>query len=340
MAEQPAESLVQAHAREGIPDFFIVGHAKCGTTALYEMLRRHPQIYMPDYKSGAGKEPWFFSRDNPQPQRTGERNISFTGRKTVSMEDYLSLFKDARADQLVGEASTSYLWSRTAASRIAAARADARIIAILREPASFLRSLHLQLLENKHETEKDFRSAVELDGPRLENKHIPVNSFWPQALIYSDRVKYVEQLRRYEAAFPREQLLVLIYDDFRNDNEATVRRVLNFLGADPSAPVVPVKVNPTIAVRSETLMRSKRELRTADSAVWRLARSGGKTLTTSGFRKRIYYPLQRKALYGPPPPPDADFMQELRRRFKPEVVSLSEHMDRDLVALWNYDNSD
>ena len=30
-----------------VPDFFIVGHAKCGTTALYEMLRAHPQIYMP-----------------------------------------------------------------------------------------------------------------------------------------------------------------------------------------------------------------------------------------------------------------------------------------------------
>ncbi len=39
-----------------VPDFFIVGHPKCGTTALYEMLRRHPQIFMPDIK-----EPWFFA---------------------------------------------------------------------------------------------------------------------------------------------------------------------------------------------------------------------------------------------------------------------------------------
>ncbi len=43
--------------------------------------------------------------------------------------------------------------------------------------------------------------------------------------MYSEHVRYVEQLRRYHAVFPAEQVLVLIYDDFRADNEATLRRV-------------------------------------------------------------------------------------------------------------------
>src|SRR6202034_862208 len=81
-----------AVSRARVPDFFIVGHAKCGTTALYEMLRRHPQIHMPDYKGGSGKEPWYFSRDNPNPQTTDERSVAFTGRKSVTFEEYLSLF--------------------------------------------------------------------------------------------------------------------------------------------------------------------------------------------------------------------------------------------------------
>ena len=103
-----------------VPDFYIVGHAKCGTTALFEMLRQHPQIYMPQYEYGAGKEPWYFSRENPQPQTTPERSVSFTGRRTMSLNEYLELFSNAKEGQRVGEASTSYLWSPTAAARIAA----------------------------------------------------------------------------------------------------------------------------------------------------------------------------------------------------------------------------
>src|SRR5205807_591547 len=83
-------------------------------------LRHHPQIYMPDHK-----EPWFFARSNPHPQTNGERSIAFTGKRMETLEDYLTLFRDANADQLVGEASTSYLWSTTAARRIAEVRPDA-----------------------------------------------------------------------------------------------------------------------------------------------------------------------------------------------------------------------
>jgi hypothetical protein len=67
-------------------------------------------------------------------------------------------------------------------------------------------------------------------------------------------------------------------------------------------------------------------------------RTLGKALTTKGVRRRIYYPSVRRAVWGKPPPPDTEFMQELRVRFKPEVVALSEHLGRDLVTLWGYDD--
>src|SRR5271154_6220033 len=122
-----------------VPDFFIVGHAKCGTTALYEMLRCHPQIHMP------AKEPRFFAmkqadiddREDPD-ARAGVSDSP--GKRPRTLAGYMSLFADARADQLVGEATPLYLRSSVAASRIAALRPDARMIAILREPSSFLRS--------------------------------------------------------------------------------------------------------------------------------------------------------------------------------------------------------
>ncbi len=127
---------------------------------------------------------------------------------------------------------------------------DARIIAILREPASFLHSLHLQLLQNRLEDEKDLARAIALEPQRREGRHIPAGCYRPQALFYSERVRYVEQLRRYHDAFAPEQVLVLIYDDFRDDNAATVRSVLRFLGVDEHVELPAVQANPSVAVRS------------------------------------------------------------------------------------------
>jgi hypothetical protein len=256
------------------------------------------------------------------------------------MEDYLELFRDARPDQLVGEASTSYLWSTTAASRIAEARPDARIIAVFREPASFLRSLHLQLVTNRHETEKDLRKAIALDDARREDRAIPKYSYWPQALIYSDRVRYAEQLRRYHAVFPPEQVMVLIYDDFRQDNAGTVREVVKFLGVDSTRQLDVLEANPTISVRSVRLHSLIRVLVAGRGPVSGAMKSTIKALTWAWLREEFVYPLRRRLVYVYPEPPDEEVMLELRRRFKGEVVALSEYLGRDLVALWGYDSID
>jgi hypothetical protein len=332
-----AEPLTVARPQQKrVPDFFIVGHAKCGTTALYEMLRRHPQLYMPDVK-----EPWFFARD-PQADESDKRLKTFeqTGTSSETFDEYLSLFDAARPDQRVGEASTHYLWSPTAAAAIADVQPAARIIAILREPASFLRSLHLQLLQNRHEVEKDFRKAIALEAARREGKAIPSHSSWPRALLYSDRVRYVEQLRRFHAVFSPEQVLVLIYDDFQRDNEGTVRTVLRFLEVDDARPIHAVEANPTVRVRSVRLDRMTRALVAGGGPAAQAVRATVKTLTPQRLRRDVLYPIRRRVVYGKPRSGDADFMLELRRRFKGEVVALSEYLGRDLVRLWGYHDVD
>src|SRR6202035_4018433 len=143
----------------------------------------------------------------------------------------------ALPERRVGEASPGYLLSRTAAASIAEVQPAARIIAILREPASFLRSLHLQFIETYVETENDLRKALSLEEMRRQGKAIPQGAARPQLLLYSEHVQYVEQLRRYHAVFPPEQVLVLIYDDYRRDNDATVRTVLRFLEGDDTSPL-------------------------------------------------------------------------------------------------------
>jgi hypothetical protein len=311
-----------------LPDFFIVGQPKSGTTALYEMLRRHPQIFMPENN----KEPWFFAtelheRTPPRPMGT-----------PTTLEQYIALFAPATADQLAGEATAHYLWSRTAAAAIARHCPDARIIAILREPASLLRSLHLQHVQSYVETETDFAKALALEPRRRDGRDIPPYTYWPKALLYSENVRYVEQLRRFDSHFPREQMLVLIYDDFRADNEATVRRVLRFLEVDDSEPIQPVEANPTVGVRSGALHELVHAVSVGRGPVSLAVKGTLKALTPRRLRREALYATQRNVVFSSPSPPDEELMLELRRRFRGEVLALSRYLDRDLLSLWGYDD--
>jgi len=295
------------------------------------MLRRHPQIYMPDVK-----ETWYFS---PELRSLGKKKRPAAGRPET-LEQYLSLFDGAAPDQRIGENSPAYLMSATAAGRIAEAQPDARIIAILREPASFLRSFHLQCLRNHVETEKDFGKAIALEDARRQGKSIPRYSHRPHELLYSDHVRYVEQLQSYEAMFPRERILVLIYEDFRRDNEETVRRVLRFLNVDDSGPIEVIEANPSLRVRSPKLHELVRSVYVGRGPLSRGVKASIKSITSRGVRRDLLRITQRRVVYGEPQRPDERVMPELRRRFKGEVLALSRHLDRDLVSLWGYEDID
>jgi len=311
-------------SQQRVPDFFIVGHPKCGTTALYEMLRRHPQIFMPDLK-----ETRFFASEL-HPGSARSQLLPET------IDEYLALFEGAGPRQRIGEASPSYLRSRTAAARIAELQPDARIIAILREPADFLRSLHMELLRDHVEPEPDLGKAIALEQLRSTEQARRESP----GLVYSDYVHYVEQLRRYRDAFGADQMLVLIYDDFRNDNESTVRRVLQFLGVDAESPVQPTEANPTVRVRSLRMYELARSFYLGRGPVARVLKAVVKALTPRRLRRDALHKLQRNVLYGKPRPADEQLMLQLRRRFKGEVEALGEYLNRDVAGLWGYDRID
>jgi hypothetical protein len=311
-----------------VPDFFIVGHPKCGTTALYEMLRRHPQVFMP-----AVKEPRYFADDLPsryQPWNAGAEPEGY--------EDYLSLFEPARPDQLVGEASTAYIWSDTAAARIAERQPSARIIALLREPASYLRSMHLQLLEIGTEKEADLRRAIELEPARRTGRELPAAvARWPKVLMYSERIHYVEQLERYRRRFAPEQLLVLIYEDFMRDNDGTMRQVQRFLGIDDRVELELLQANPSVRMRSVRADELVNAVAVGRGTPAKAVKTAVKAVAPRPLRRHAQRMLRRRILLGKPRAPDEAFMRELRERFKPEVEAISRYLGRDLVRLWGYD---
>ncbi len=320
------DELRQARASgDRLPDFFIVGHAKCGTTALYETLRGHPKIYMPGLK-----EPHFLARD--------PRYSAGSSKRPDTVESYVALFEAAEPGQRAGEASTTYLRSPEAAQRIAELCPDARIIALLREPASFLRSLHLQLLQSGVETEPDFAKAIGLEPSRRRDGDLDGDPLWPRALLYSEHVRYVEQLRRYHERFGKQRVLVLIYEDFRRENEAVVDQVLRFLDVDASLPIQTAEANPTVRVRSRRADELISSVAVGRNPVVRAVKSTLKTVTPERLRGRVLTAARQTVRERDPEPPDEDLMRELRERYRDEVVAAGEYLGRDLGRLWGYDD--
>jgi hypothetical protein len=318
-------SSEESRASPPLPEFFIVGHPKSGTTALWEALRAHPGIFMPQVK-----EPVFFATELP---RQAHRYVA-----PATLEEYLALFQGAAPGQRVGEASASYLWSRAAAGGIAALQPDARIIAILREPASFLHSFHLQMLQSHNESEKDFGRALALEDERRAGRRVPRRSSWPQLLLYSEQVRYVEQLRRYHEQFGRERVLVLIYDDFRADNAGTVKEVLGFLDVPGDGPIEIGQANPSVQMRSQRLDEVLSAVSMGTGPAAGALKSAVKAVVPQGLRRSALRAAQRRLVHAQVARPDEALMAEIRRKYRPEVEALAEYLDRDVVRLWGYDS--
>ena len=204
------------------PNFFIVGEPKSGTTALYEYLKQHPEIYMSEEK-----EPNYFCRDFfEESLRYYGKNLFF---HLTSENEYLALFQDSRNAKIIGEGSTGYLYSTVAAEKIQSFNPRAKIIMMFREPVDFLRSLHAQYLNDHIEDEHDFLKALQLEGERTKMHNIPQNVRFPSLLFYTERIKYAEHVKRFLKYFDKHQIHVLTFERFKKDNKNSILKVLDFL---------------------------------------------------------------------------------------------------------------
>lgn len=195
------------------PNFFIVGAPKCGTTALDQYLGSHPEIFM-----CPTKDLNFFSCDLP-----GIRRV-------VDEARYLEFFDGAPPHSAVGEASSLYLFSEEAISRIAAFAPDAKLIAVVRNPVDLVYSLHSQLLYSHEEDEENFEAAWALQSARAAGRKIPKRASTPRQLQYEAVGRTGAQLERALERIAETRLKVLLFDDFVADTRAAYEEVLAFLG--------------------------------------------------------------------------------------------------------------
>jgi Sulfotransferase domain len=195
------------------PNFFIVGAPKCGTTALFEYLRSHPNIFVPKVK-----EPHFFAKD------LGSYPLIKT------WEDYDQLFAGSTTEHLrVGEASVYYLRSETAIAGIHQFNPTARIIAMFRNPVDMVYSLHSQLLYWSEETESDFETAWRLQARRSQGLDLPPTCREPFLVQYAQFGRFGTQTQRVLSTFPRKQVKLISYDDFAASPQSVYREVIDFL---------------------------------------------------------------------------------------------------------------
>jgi hypothetical protein len=220
------------------PNFFIVGAPRCGTTAMYEYLRQHPDVFMP-YR----KEPVYFGSDLTRRQ------------PPMTEAEYLALFRPGAGRHRLGEASVWYLYSQTAPAEIAAFSHDPRIIIMLRNPVDMMYSLHSQLFFSANEDLADFGDAIAAEADRREGRRLPPRARRPEGLQYRACGRYASHVRRYLDAFGRDAVHVIIYDDFSADAAASYRRTLEFLGVDASFRADLSIVNRSKAPRSRWLQQ-------------------------------------------------------------------------------------
>ncbi len=203
-----------------IPDFFIIGAPKCGTTALYSYLDVHPATFMSPVK-----EPHHFTVDFYMSAAPNARVGGFTRR-----DHYTRLFANARHDQLCGEGSTLYLLSRVAVAEILKANPRAKLIAMVRNPLDMVVSFHRQNLYDFIDTELDFAVAWQSSTERACGKNIPRSCRTPVKLNYKSIGRLGEQIDRLLRVAPRQQVHVIVFDDFVADTLGSYRETLKFLG--------------------------------------------------------------------------------------------------------------
>jgi hypothetical protein len=221
-----------------LPNFFIAGAPKAGTTSFYHHLDSHPQIYMSPIK-----EPSYFASElrieNFSPEWQAQLRTENTaleqylrgpmttkrfGGPVVEWEDYLRLFRNVRDEIAIGEASVSYLWSETAARNIASQIPDAKIILVLRNPVDRAFSQYLQAVSSGLVRDSFREESAAGIIPRFKRFGV-LNPFLEFGM-------YSQQVKRYMDLFPREHVLIHIYEEMRGNSEEAMARTFGFLGVN------------------------------------------------------------------------------------------------------------
>ena len=296
-----------------LPNFLVIGAGKAGTTSLYHYLDQHPEVYMSPIK-----EPKFFALEGgvPEYRGPGDREVwsSGTNRAISDPGEYEALFDGVGGEKAIGEASPGYLCNAGAPGRIKRYVPDARLVAVLRDPAERAYSAYLHMIRDGRE-KLGFAEALGEEERRTREG-------WAPGWQYTREGFYCRNLRRYFELFDREQIRIYLYEDLRADPLGLMRDAFGFLGVDEAfVPDFSMRHNASGIPKSRllvSLITRRNPLKTVL-----------KPLLPKGLRTRISVGVQNRNLNPAPPlsPEDREWLIELYRE---DILGLQDLLGRDL----------
>jgi len=222
-----------------LPNFFVIGANKAGTTSLHRYLSEHPDVFM-----SAVKEPHWFVCEGVIPEATRFRGQM---ERVPTYAAYEALFDGVRGERVVGESSTGYLTNPVAARRIKAAVPEARLLAVIRDPSGRAHSAHAHARREGKEPIASFAAALD-----EERRGCP----WRGYVRFG---RYAEGLACYFELFGRDQVKVFLYEDLCDDPKAMLGETFVWLGLDPTfTPPVEQRYNVSYVPKSAAVHRALR----------------------------------------------------------------------------------
>lgn len=209
------------------PNFLCVGAQKAGTTTLHDILKQHPDIYLPDTK-----EAHFFDMDEHY-----DRGFSWW------LETYFPRYEN---EKIMGAITPEYLYFEEVPKRIFKDLKDTKIIIVLRNPIDRAFSHYKMSLKRGYETES-FEKAIKLEKNRITEDYFQKNHF-----SYTSRGFYSSQIERYLKYFPAENILFLVFEeDIVKNIDKTINIILSFLEVDKDINLdTKIKSNPATSAKS------------------------------------------------------------------------------------------
>ncbi len=283
-----------------LPNFLLIGAAKCGTTSLFYYLKQHPEIGMLEIKDAN-----YF--------------VDFRV-KVRELDGYQALFTDFAGRKAIGEAPVRALYDEEALRKIRATLPGVKILVILRNPAEMAHSLWGHMVRNGERL--SFRRALKVETRRMTDPRFRKTcNNWYGDYFYYHRGLYYEQIKRVLDLFGPENVRVYLFDDFVTDPLQICRDCFTFLGVDPDFVPVMEKHNVGKVYRH----RGLHKLLTQPPG-WLLSMEKG---PLGEFVQRARLNLA-KANTRRVPRLDPVLRKRLLEKYRPDIEKLSGLLKRDL----------
>jgi hypothetical protein len=294
-----------------VPNSFIVGAPKCGTTSLAHFLRQHPQVFFPVFK-----EPHYFTSDDMPDFSPG-----------MSFEAYMTLFAEAESThKVVAEGSVWYLRSKTAIDRIYKYNSESKIIVMLRRPDEMLYSMHNTNVRVYAESIPDFSDAwrASLEGQRRDYNEKYCRD--PSILDYANIARFGSQVEWLLSVFPRNQVMIIFFEDFKKDTIGVFKQVERHLGLNHSDKICFKPLNQSARNRFHSIGRfvNKPPVKLVSVVV--------KARNVLGVGKLgfVDWLRMKNSIVEDRPPLSPVLSKSIISHYKSEIIKLSEITDKDL----------